>query len=267
MLIDTHTHLYSHKFADDQAAMIERARTAGVELALLPAVDSDSHDRMLALEAAYPDFCHAMIGLHPVSVKSNYEEELAVVKSWLERRDWIALGEIGLDFYWDKSFVREQEAAFLQQCAWAVDYKLPIVIHARDSIDRLLELLEGLGENCPAGEFHCWTGDLKQAGRALDLGFYLGIGGIVTFKNGGLDKVLAQLPKDRILLETDAPYLAPVPYRGKRNETAYVLEVAKKVAEIWNCPLAAVKEQTGQNARQLFEIDRFMQTASDKYQG
>lgn len=261
MLIDTHTHLYSHKFSEDRDAMIARARTAGVELALLPAVDSDSHERMLELEQAYPDFCIAMIGLHPVSVKENYEEELALVKSYLDRRSWIALGEIGLDFYWDKTYVAQQEDAFLRQCAWALEYDLPIVIHARDSIDRLLELLAGLGENCPRGEFHCWTGNLAQSERALNLGFYLGIGGIVTFKNGGLDKVVAELPKDRILLETDAPYLAPVPYRGKRNETAYVLEVAKKISEIWNCPLAAVKEQSGQNARQLFEIDRFRKQA------
>ena len=261
MLIDTHTHLYSSKFSEDRPAMIERARAAGVELALLPAVDSQSHDRMIALEAAYPDFCIAMIGLHPVSVKDNYEEELAIVKSWLDRREWIAIGEIGLDFYWDKTFVAQQEDAFLRQCAWAIEYDLPIVIHARDSIDRLLELLEALGDKCPRGEFHCWTGDHKQSTRALDLGFYLGIGGIVTFKNGGLDKVVPELPKDRILLETDSPYLAPVPHRGKRNETAYVLDVAKKISEIWNCPLETVKQQTGQNARQLFEIDRFKQQA------
>ncbi|MEM6394936.1 MAG: TatD family hydrolase [Bacteroidota bacterium] len=256
MLIDTHTHLYSHKFDGDREAMLARARLAGVGLALLPAIDSQTHEAMIQLEADHPDFCMAMIGLHPVSVGENYKSELEIVHTYLKARNWVALGEIGLDFYWDKSHVAEQEEAFKVQCQWAIDFDLPIVIHARDSIDRLLELLTELTpENRPPGVFHCWTGNAQQAQQALELGFYLGIGGIVTFKNGGLDKVVPDLPKEKVLLETDSPYLAPVPYRGKRNETAYVKNVAEKVADLWNLSLDEVGRITTENARQLFRLE------------
>lgn len=255
MLIDTHTHLYSKKFDADLDAMLARAKAAGVELTLMPAIDSTTHDDMLRLEADYPDFCQAMIGLHPVSVKEDYQQELDIVYAHLQSRKWVALGEIGLDFYWDKTHTQQQEDAFLKQCQWAVDFDLPIVIHARDSIDRLIELLSGLSEDKrPRGEFHCWTGTLEQAERALEMDFYLGIGGIVTFKNGGLDKVLPTLPKERILLETDSPYLAPSPNRGKRNESAYVRFVAQKVAEIWQVSLEEVAQITTENARNLFNL-------------
>lgn len=257
MFIDTHTHLYSDKFSADRDEVMQRARNAGVELALLPAIDRSSHAAMLELERQYPDFCLAMIGLHPVSVKENYEEELALVESELKRRDWIAIGEIGMDLYWDKSFRREQEDAFLRQCGWAISYDLPIAIHARESIDELLALIEGVGNERLRGVFHCFTGDARQAERAIELGFFLGIGGVVTFKNGGLDKVMPNVDRDRVILETDAPYLAPVPYRGKRNETAYVAEVAKRVADLWNISSAEVGQITSQNAAQLFDLDRF----------
>ena len=257
MLIDTHTHLYSEKFSADRSAVLQRARAAGVELAILPAVDSRSHRAMLALEAAEPDFCHAMIGLHPVSVKEDYEEELALVEKELARRKWIAIGEIGMDLYWDKSFRPQQEDAFLRQCAWAIEYNLPIAIHARESIDELIELIQQINNPTLRGVFHCFTGNEEQANAIIELGFYLGIGGVLTFKNGGIDKVVPHVPHHRILLETDAPYLAPKPHRGKRNETAYVRLVAEKLAELWGESLEVVGKQTTQNAQQLFDIDGF----------
>ena len=258
MLIDTHTHLYSEKFASDRAAVIQRAKEAGVSLALLPAVDSTSHQAMLELEAAYPDYCVAMIGLHPVSVKENYEEELALVEQELKRRDWIAIGEIGMDLYWDKSFRTQQEDAFLRQCQWAIDHDLPIAIHARESIDELLELIKQVDDSRLRGVFHCFTGSAEQASQAIDLGFYLGIGGVATFKNGGLESTLQSAPRNRIILETDAPYLAPVPKRGKRNETAYVRYVAERVAELWDASLEEVGAVTSANAQQLFKIEQFL---------
>lgn len=258
MLIDTHTHLYSNKFQEDRDAMVERAKEAGVGLALLPAIDRSSHQAMLDTEQRYPDFCHAMIGLHPVSVKADYEQELALVASELARRRWVAIGEIGMDLYWDKTFRKEQEVAFLRQCAWAIEYDLPIVIHARDSIDELIALIREFANPNLRGVFHCFTGNLDQAKAILDFGFYLGLGGVLTFKNGGVDKVIAQMDqRNRILLETDAPYLAPTPFRGKRNETAYVKIVAEKLAEIWSCSLEEVAQITSVNARQLFDLDGF----------
>lgn len=257
MFIDTHTHLYSSKFSEDRPAVMERARAAGVDLAILPAVDRRSHEDMLALEAAYPDWVLAMIGLHPVSVGENYEEELAVVEKYLQQRPWVAIGEIGMDLYWDKTFRDQQEKAFLKQCAWAIDYDLPICIHAREAIDELLELIRGVNNPKLRGVFHCFTGNVPQARQAVDLGFYLGMGGVATFKNGGLEPVLLELPRERILLETDAPYLAPVPKRGKRNETAYVKFVAEKIATLWETSPEEVGRLTSQNAWQLFELDRF----------
>ncbi len=261
MLIDTHTHLYSNKFKHDQAQMVERARNAGVKLALLPAIDRESHQAMLNFEAAYPDFCHAMIGVHPVSIKADFEDELALVEKELKRRPWIAIGEIGMDLYWDKTYRAQQEIAFLRQCEWALAYDLPIVIHARESIDELIRLLQGIRQPGLRGVFHCFGGTLRQAEAILDLGFYLGIGGVVTYKNGGLDQVLPYIDKTRILLETDAPYLAPIPYRGKRNETAYIALVAEKVAELWKISLAETADITRQNAMQLFDIEQFVAKA------
>lgn len=258
MLIDTHTHLYSSKFKTDRAEMMQRAQNAGIRWALLPAIDRESHQAMLDLEAAYPNFCHAMIGVHPVSVKADYQAELALVESELQRRPWIAIGEIGMDLYWDKSYREQQEIAFLQQCEWAVAYDLPIVIHARESIDELVALIRAIKQPKLRGVFHCFNGNLAQAEAILALGFYLGIGGVATYKNAGLDKVLPFVDKKRILLETDAPYLAPVPHRGKRNETAYVKIVAKKLAEIWEMPFDEIAAITSKNAMQLFDIDGFM---------
>lgn len=267
MYIDTHTHLYSDKFAGDREAVLARAREVGVGLSLLPGIDRTTHEAMLALERAHPRQCLAMIGLHPGSVKEDYREELAVVEQHLRERPWVAIGEIGMDLYWDKTFIREQEAAFLQQCAWAVEYDLAISIHARDSIEELLALIDGVGDERLRGVFHCFTGTVAQAERALDLGFYLGIGGIATFKNGGLEGVIRASPKNRLLLETDAPYLAPAPHRGKRNETAYLPLIAEKVADLWEVGVERVAEQTTANARQLFELDRFVVAADEQREG
>ena len=252
MLIDTHAHLYSSKFDDDRADMIARAQAAGVERVYLPNVDSKSIEGMLALEAAYPDYCVAMMGLHPCSVKADYERELAVVREWLDERPFVAVGEIGIDLYWDKTFVKEQQAAFLTQTRWAKELGVPIVIHARESIDMLVELLQDEKGPELKGVFHCFTGKAEQARAVLDLGMYLGIGGVATFKNGGLDKVLPEVPLAALVLETDAPYLAPKPYRGKRNESAYVRLVAERVATIMNFSFEKVVQMTGANARQLF---------------
>ncbi|RME98209.1 MAG: TatD family deoxyribonuclease, partial [Bacteroidetes bacterium] len=226
MLIDTHAHLYSKKFDHDREEMLQRAIAAGVGQFLLPNIDRESIESMLALEAAHPDRCHAMMGLHPCSVQANYQEELAVVRDWLDKRPFLAVGEIGIDLYWDKTYLEEQKEAFLLQVEWALELDLPIVIHARESLDLLIELVRGVGDKRLRGVFHCFTGSLAQAQAIIELGFYLGIGGVATYKNSGLTETLAQLPLSAIILETDAPYLAPVPKRGKRNESAYVRYVA-----------------------------------------
>lgn len=251
-LIDTHAHLYSKKFDSDRAAMIERAVEKGVEEFFLPNIDSESIEGMLALEAAYPERCFAMMGLHPCSVQQNYEEELAVVRSWLDKRHFCAIGEIGIDLYWDKSTLSIQEIAFKTQIEWALEFDLPIVIHARESTEEILAILEKIGSERLRGIFHCFTGDRTQAERAIALGFFLGIGGVVTFKNGGLDKTVADIGLEHLVLETDAPYLSPVPYRGKRNESAYVYHVAEKLAAVKGVPLEEIARITSANAAKIF---------------
>jgi len=250
--IDTHTHLYVDQFDDDREEIVGRALNAGVSRLYLPNIDRSSIGPMLDMEARWPDVCFPMMGLHPCSVGKNYREELDEVRQWLEKRTFAAVGEIGLDFYWDKTFVRQQEEVFLLQAGWAVEFGLPIVIHSRDSIDRNIELLEEASLPGIRGVFHCFTGTVQQAERILDLGFYLGIGGVLTFKNAGLDKVIAQIGPERLVLETDSPYLAPVPFRGKRNESAYVVNVAEKLAGLLEMPLRELAEITTRNARALF---------------
>ena len=221
-LIDTHTHLYAKQFNSDRDAMIQRAVEQGVEQFFLPNIDRESIEGMLALEAAYPERCFAMMGLHPCSVKDNYEEELAIVRHWLDRRKFCAVGEIGIDLYWDKTFFEQQKQAFLTQIEWAMEFDIPIVIHSRESTDIIIDILTEVKEDRLRGIFHCFGGTEEQARRIIKLGFFLGIGGVLTYKNSGLGDALKDISLEHIVLETDSPYLAPVPYRGKRNESAYV---------------------------------------------
>ena len=253
MLIDTHCHIYLPEFDQDREQMIERARNHGVEEFYLPAIDSSTHLKMLDLEDQIKDGVWAMMGLHPCSVNEKVEEELALVESWFEKRKFIAVGEIGLDYYWDTSFAEQQKMAMRWQTDLALKYDRPIVIHSRNSIDDCIEIVQEKQNGSLKGVFHCFSGTLEQAKKIIDLGFYLGIGGVLTFKNAGLDKVVGKLTLDALVLETDAPYLAPVPYRGKRNEPAFVSIVAEKLAALKNMPLEEVSAITSANAKKLFQ--------------
>ncbi|ADQ79699.1 hydrolase, TatD family [Paludibacter propionicigenes WB4] len=253
-MIDTHSHIYSEDFDADRAETVQRAKEVGISHIILPNCDSSTLAPMLALEAEYPDFCHAAIGLHPTSVKEDYENELDLVKSELERRDWIAVGEIGIDLYWDKTFLREQIKAFQLQLDWALYYKLPVIIHVRDSFRETMEALAPYKDKGLTGVFHSFTGTVEEALQIIDFGgFKLGINGIVTFKNSGLAAVVEQISLEHILLETDSPYLTPTPHRGKRNESAYVSLVCKKLAEIYRCSEEEISIQTTLNAKSLFK--------------
>lgn len=255
-MIDTHTHLYSEQFDKDRDAMIQRALNEGVKRFFLPNIDSKSIAGMKALFEKYPNNCYAMMGLHPCSVGENIEQELALVEKELASNKYIAVGEIGIDLYWDKSFQQEQEMAFKKQIEWAKKLELPIVIHCREAFDEILSILDEVNDEQLSGIFHCFTGSLEQANHILNYGdFKLGIGGVVTFKNSGLDKVVEQLNLKDLVLETDAPYLAPVPFRGKRNESSYVSRVAEKLAEIFQLPLAKIAQQTTANALEIFKIN------------
>lgn len=252
-LIDTHTHLYSETFDEDRGAMIQRALSCGVTDFFIPAIDSTYTERMFALEKKYPNHMHLMTGVHPTHVKENYKEELNHVTSLLKQRSFCALGEIGIDLYWDKTFLKEQQEAFDLQIQWAKEHKLPFVIHCRDAFDEVFEVLDGHDSKDLRGIFHCFTGTLDQAKQALSYNLKLGIGGVVTFKNGKIDQFLNQIPLSEIVLETDAPYLAPVPFRGKRNESSYIQEVASKVAEVYNLPFAEIAAVTSKNALAIFK--------------
>ena len=254
MYIDSHTHLYVQEFADDRAEVIARAQAAGVSQFLLPAIDSETTQAMHQLKRDYPNSIHLMMGLHPTHVRPNVEKELAHVKSQLETDAFVAVGEIGIDLYWDKTTLSQQQQAFRIQIQWAKEKNLPIVIHCREAFDEIFEILEE--EKAPSlrGVFHCFTGNLEQAHRAIGFGMKLGIGGVVTFKNGKIDQFLDQIDLKHIVLETDAPYLAPIPYRGKRNESAYLLEVAKRVAEIYGKKIEEIAEITTHNSKSIFGI-------------
>ena len=253
MFIDTHTHLYSEEFNEDRFTCIKQAISNGVSRFYMPNVDSESIDGMLALEAQFPEHCFPMMGLHPCSVNGNYEKELEIVKKWLDKRRFKAIGEIGIDLYWDKTFIKEQELAFKQQIDWALEFKYPIVIHCRNAFDEIYAILS-MYSSLPKGIFHCFSGNLDQAKQILSLGnFKLGIGGVVTFKNSGLDKIVEQLDINDLVLETDAPYLAPVPHRGKRNESNYLPLVAQKLALLKNITIEEIAQITSNNALKLFE--------------
>ncbi len=249
--IDTHAHLYADTFADEQAAALARAQAAGVQRIYLPNIDVDSIGPLRALAAAHPAHCFPMMGLHPCSVKADFESQLARIEAELRQHPYVAIGEIGTDLYWDRTFWAQQQAAFRAQVAWAPVFDLPIVIHCRESFAQTIEMLEDMAIPGLRGVFHCFTGSLDEARRALDLGFLLGIGGVVTFKNGGLDKVLPHIGLESIVLETDSPYLAPVPHRGKRNESAYIPLIGHRLAQLTGHSVADVAHITTQNALRL----------------
>jgi TatD DNase family protein len=253
-LIDTHCHLYSQEFDADRAEMISRAENEGITTMLMPAIESSTNEAMLQAEENFPGRCLSMMGLHPCSIKENFKEELLIVQQNFEKRKFIAVGETGLDFYWDLSFVEQQKQAFQQQIEWALQYDIPVVIHSRNSIDECIEMIRKNQKGKLKGVFHCFSGSLEQAKKIIDLDFYLGIGGVLTFKKSGLDAVVEQLDMDKIILETDAPYLAPVPFRGKRNECSYLKFVAEKLADIKKMTVAEVAHITTTNAEKLFHL-------------
>jgi TatD DNase family protein len=254
-LIDSHSHLYLDHFKDDQQEVIARCKEAGVNRILLPNIDLESVDQIHGLCELDSEMFIPMMGLHPCSVKEDYEAVLAKIKENFASRKYCAVGEIGIDLYWDKSTLEIQKAAFIEQIAWAKEFRLPIVIHARDSYDEIFEVIDELNDATLTGVFHCFTGTVEQARHIIEYGgFMLGIGGVATFKNGGLDKVLPELGLEHLILETDAPYLAPVPYRGKRNESSYVRLVADRVAEICEKSTSEVAEETTANAEHLFHL-------------
>ncbi|WP_277111518.1 TatD family hydrolase [Chryseobacterium taklimakanense] len=255
-MIDTHTHLYSEEFDGDRPEMIQRALDKGISKFFLPAIDSGYHEKMLALESEYPGKIFAMMGLHPTYVKpETWENELQIVEDYLKQRNFCAIGEIGIDLYWDKSTLDIQIKAFEQQIDWAIAYDLPIVIHTRESFDEVFEVLERKKHPKLRGIFHCFSGSLEQAKHAIDLNFLLGIGGVVTFKNGKIDQFLHKIALEKIVLETDSPYLAPVPHRGKRNESAYLDLVVGKLVDIYKQDFAEIDRITSGNAEKIFQQD------------
>lgn len=254
MITDTHTHLYSEQFDEDRAIMIQRAKDAGVSRFFIPAIDSSYTDRMLSLEKENPEDIFLMMGLHPCSVKENYKEELAHVKEWIDKRDFYAIGEIGIDLYWDKSFLPQQQEAFRTQIQWAKEKKHPIVIHCREAFDEIFEVLESEKGDDLFGIFHCFTGTLEQAKKAISYNMKLGIGGVATFKNGKIDKFLNEIDIKHIVLETDSPYLAPTPFRGKRNESSYITNVVDKLVDIYGLTFQEIAEITTQNSKDVFGV-------------
>ncbi len=251
-LIDTHCHLYLPDFAEDVNDVITKAIEAGIEKFYFPAIDSETYQPMMDLENAYPNFCRAMTGLHPCSVKENWKSELDFVFNTLQKRKWCAIGEIGLDYYWDTSYTKEQQAVFIQQMEWALAYHLPIIIHTRNAMQETIDMVKPYAQKGLSGIFHCFGDTYAMATQITDMGFYLGIGGVVTYKKAALDQVLDKINLQHIVLETDAPYLTPVPYRGKRNESSYIQLIAAKVAEIKHCSLEEVAIATTANAEKIF---------------
>ncbi|KOO05649.1 TatD family hydrolase [Vibrio hepatarius] len=253
-MIDTHAHIYASEFDNDRDQVVERALAQGVEKILLPNIDLDSIEPMLQTEAAYPEICRSMMGLHPCYVDSNVKQTLEIIHSWFAKHNFIAVGEIGIDLYWDKTYKAEQEMAFTTQLNWAKEMKLPVVIHTRDSIQETLALLEKEQDGSLSGVFHCFGGSVEEAKAINDLGFHLGLGGVTTFKNGGMDKVIPHLDMDYVILETDCPYLAPVPHRGKRNEPSYIPLVAERIASLRELSIDDVQAMTNRNANRLFAL-------------
>ncbi|MCF8332686.1 MAG: TatD family hydrolase [Bacteroidales bacterium] len=255
ILTDTHTHLYLEAFDEDRDEVMQRAKEHEVKKMILPNIDTSSIEALHALCDKYPDNCFPMMGLHPSSVGEDYKNELTTIYNQFLERKYYAVGEIGIDLYWDKTYEEQQKEAFRTQIGWAIEKKLPIVIHARNSFDEIFEILDQENHADLRGVFHCFTGDAKQAEKALSYGgFWLGLGGVLTFKNSQLDEVIKNIPMENLLLETDSPYLAPAPYRGKRNESAYVRHIAEKLATTKGLSIEKVGRITTENAEELFKI-------------
>lgn len=252
LFTDTHTHLYDEQFDRDREEIIQKSLAAGVTKMYLPNCDQSTIGPMMDMVQQWPEHCFPMMGLHPCYVKEDYQQELSIVAAWLEKERFAAVGEIGLDYHWDTTFVAQQKEAFNIQMDWALQYKLPIVIHTRESMQDGIDLVRQKQDGNLKGVFHCFGGTVEEAKQIIDLGFYIGIGGVVTFKKSNLDEVLQAVPMENIVLETDAPYLAPVPYRGKRNESSYIPLIAEKIADIRQCSVAVVAAATTKNAAKLF---------------
>lgn len=253
-IIDTHAHIYLDQFRGDLDAMLDRARSAGVNRIYMPGIASADIPDLLRTEELYPDLCRAMMGLHPCYVGDDYKRELDVVSDWLSKRLFAAVGEVGLDFHWDLTHVEAQREAFATQVGWAADLGLPVVIHSRKSTDACIDIIRGQQDGRLRGIFHCFSGSVEEAREIIDLGFYLGIGGVLTYKNGGLAPVIEAVGLDRLVLETDAPYLTPVPFRGKRNEPAHLQLVAQRLSEVSGVSLGQVAAITTQNAEAVFGV-------------
>ena len=249
--VDTHTHIYLPEFDDDRDIIMQNANEANVEITIMPAIDSGTHEKMFQVESTYSN-CYSMMGLHPCSVNADFENELGVVNQYLNVKKFVAIGEIGLDFYWDKTFTYQQYEAFRKQIQIALTYDLPVVIHSRNAIDECVDVISEYRN--VKGVFHCFSGTEEQATRIMRLNFMLGIGGVVTFKNAGLDRVIQKVGLANVILETDAPYLAPVPFRGKRNEPAYTKLVAERLSSICSLPIEKIAKLTTENARNLFKL-------------
>lgn len=251
-LIDTHTHLYVQEFKEDIDLVVERAINEGVENFYLPAIDSSANNALLELEKKFPGKMYAMAGLHPCSVKGNYKEELKAVEQQLSQREFAAIGETGLDFYWDTTFSKEQYESLRTQIEWAIQYKIPLVLHSRNAMQEAIDVVKEYRDKELRGVFHCFSGTIENAKEITDMGFLLGIGGVVTFKNSGLDQVVKNIDLKNIVLETDSPYLAPVPFRGKRNESSYLKYIVQRIAEIKGKTVEEVAVQTTKNANIIF---------------
>ena len=253
-LIDTHCHIYSGEFNADRPVMVARAENEGIIKMLMPAIDASTHEEMFRIEDALQGKCLSMMGHHPCSVKEGYEKELKIAEQNFSQRSFVAVGETGLDFYWDLSFTKQQYDAFQRQIEWALQHDIPIVIHSRNSMDECIEVINKNQKGNLRGVFHCFSGSVDQAKKITDLGFYLGIGGVLTYKKSGLDAVVEQIDLKYIVLETDAPYLAPVPFRGKRNECSYITYVANKLAQVKKMAVEEIAETTTDNAKKLFKL-------------
>ena len=251
-MIDTHAHIYMEQFADDLPEVIERSQQEGIEKIYMPNIDHKSVDAMMSVEEKYPQFCVATMGLHPCSVKRDFESELYKIETWLSKRDFAAIGEMGIDLHWDKTFINQQIEAFNIQVGWAKQYHKPVIIHCRDSIEMTISLVEKLKTEALTGVFHCFNGTAQQADRIKALGFYIGLGGVSTFKNAGMDQVIPALDLSHIVLETDSPYLSPVPHRGKRNEPAYLRLIQERIATLKQISIDELASVTTQNANKLF---------------